>query len=308
MINALLSVGVAGAHVSDPCLLVVSQEAKRFKQCLQNQHQDHCREQRQALTDQVRRCRELAFTNEAIEEAIDAGESQVAGEDAYYLPETPASNAVAAVDVSKGNIQNFRHQFSNVTAFPIEDLDYGAGQGGCQNAFLAAPERYQFLGHFEFKRYLPEQELKPKPHSLFFFARMSEGVCYAAPKPGQRMDNGDLMVLNLPVGFFDFLRQATRQAGAEAVIVRCISEAECTGKKRKAVSLQVDYHATYLRLKRLQLCEKEEAGNRWYRRMAKFKVEKERLPDYCMEETLEENIRQLKAMLRQTGEALFEKL
>ena len=303
-----LFAGVAHGHVNYPCLQQVARAAEVLKQCTSTRHSDHCRDQRQALSDQVRICEKQAFTRNAIEEAIKEGEGRVSGGSSYYLPEKGADSPQAAIDTGKGNIENFRRQFPNVSAFPAEDLDYGVNQGGCHQAFLASPGRHQFLGHFEFGRYSLDDELSVEPYRLYFFARMSEGVCYAAPKPGQTMDNGDLVVLNLPTSFFAFLKQAVLQAGAEAVIVECENEADCTRKKREAVSLQVDYHATYLRLKRMLQCRQLAEDNRWYRRMAKLRLEKDELPTHCMEADLEKNIRLLRDDLKKTGKQLFEML
>lgn len=300
--------GSAYGHVYHSCLQQVAHEAQMLKQCTTTRHSDHCRDQRQALSDQVRVCQQQQFTSDAIEAAIREGESKVAGDSTYYLPEKNANIPQAAFDAGRGNVANFRGQFANVSAFPVEDLDYGVNQGGCHQAFLASPGRHQFLGHFEFKRYWVGESLQAEPYRLYFFARMAEGVCYAAPKAGQSMDNGDLVVLNLPTSFFAFLKQAVRQAGAEAVIVECADETECTQKKRKAVSLQVDYHATYLRLQRMEQCQEQAKDNRWYRRMAKLRLEKDELPTHCMEADLENNIRQLKDSLRDTGKQLFEGL
>lgn len=295
-------------HVVYPCLQEVARAAQALKQCTSSRKSDACRDSRQELSDQVRACRQQAFTAESIDEAIREGESKVSGGSSYYLPKRSVASPQSAIDTSRGNIANFRQQFANVSAFPVEDLDYGANKGGCHQAFLASAGRYQFLGHFELKRYALNDDLRPAPYRLYFFSRMSEGVCYAAPDAGQTMDNGDLAVVNIPGGFFSFLKQADRQAGAEAVVVECGAESECTRKKRDIVALQVDYHANYLRLQRMYQCRELAADNRWYRRMAKLRLQKESVPSYCMEDDLDQNIQHLRKSLDDTAKKLFEPL
>jgi hypothetical protein len=304
----MLAMTSTQAHVVYPCLQEVARQAKDLKQCTSARHADACRELRQTLSDQVRACRGQAFTAESIDEAIREGESKVAAGTSYYVPAQADDSPQASIDSSRGNIANFRQQFANVSAFPVEDLDYGVNQGGCHQAFLASAGRYQFLGQFELKRYDLKDDLKPMPHRLYFFSKMTEGVCYAAPNAGQAMDNGDLMVVNIPGGFFSFLEQAVRHAGAEAVVVECSNEAECTNKKREAIALQVDYHANYLRLKRMYQCQELAGANRWYRRMAKLRLQKEAIPTHCMEESLEQNIHHLRKSLNDNAKRLFESL
>ena len=305
----LFYTGNGYGHITHPCLMMVERLAASLKQCTSTRHDDHCRNARQALADQVRQCRKLAFTTEAIEEAIQEGEATVAGEGAaYHLDKTDDDSAMTAAAISKGNVHNFRQQFANVSVFPVEDLDYGAGQSGCHNAFLAAAGRYQFLGEFDLKRYRLNDKAGAEPYRLYFFSRMTEGVCYEAPQPDQTMENGDRVVLNLPEGFFPVLKQSTRQSGTVAVIVRCDNEGECTDKKRRALNLQMDYQATYLRWQRLQHCDALSSDNHFFPRITRLRFKKQELPGYCMEEDLEQNIQQLEATMKETEKALFEAL
>ena len=207
-----LPLSTTSAHVYHACLKAVEQAARDFKACTNQSRAEHCRKQRQHLSQQVNQCKAQAFAEEDIVDAIRHGESEIAGDPAYYLPSTGQADQQQGNDITQGNIENFREQFTNVSAFPVEDLGFGANMGGCNRAFLTKGKRYQFLGEFDFKRYTGK-DLKAVPHHLFFFARMTDGACYAAPRPGQTMDNGDLVVVNLPESFFPFLKQSSRVAG-----------------------------------------------------------------------------------------------
>ncbi|MCG8672694.1 MAG: hypothetical protein MI867_25050 [Pseudomonadales bacterium] len=298
----------SNAHVAESCLKLLEQSAQDLKHCVVKKKRENCRYDRQLLTDQVESCREQQFSDEEITHAIRVGESFVEGNASYYLEPSARDALNSAEMVAKGNVENFSVQFRKVKSFPVEDLYVGANMGGCHRAFLATGERYKFLGSFKFKRYNPEDIDNAVPHTIFFFNKMLEGVCYEAPNPGQTMPNGDRVVLNLPREFFVYLKRSAEIQDERAVTVICASEAECSTKKKKALELQVDYHASFLRLQRLKLCERQSKSNGVFQRMARFKITHEELPTHCMEETLDENIKSLSKTVNNIGRQLFDGL
>ena len=304
----LLLNGTAQAHVVYPCLQEIARAAKLLKECSNvTSTNNHCRKQRQTLSDHVDSCRKQQFTTEQIEKAIKEGESQVEGDSSYHLPEKADLTKQDAIDTSRGNIKNFYHRFSDLTAFPVDAMDQGVNQGGCTQAFLAGIDRYQFMGSLRLSRYArSEADEAPEIYYFYYFSQMVEGVCYPAPSAGQTLENGSRVILNLPGSFFTFLAQAVRQSGASAVIVRCKSEAECFNKQNETQARYSQYQAAYKQLQRLQQCQDFADGNRWYRRMAKLRLSERELPAHCEGVDLKSDISVLQEQVRQNDRLLFD--
>lgn len=309
LLFGVFSIG-AGAHVTSSCLMVLEQKAFDLKQCIETKGRENCGFERQLISNQIKECRQEQLSDDELEHAIKMGESYAQGTAAYHLgPSLQDSEKVATI-TTRGNIDNFRRQFAHVKAFPVEILQDGINVGGCNRAYLAALDRYNFLGKVELKRYDADDIDAEYPHTLYFFESMLEGTCYDAPSTGQVMSNGDRVVVNIPENFFTYLRRASKRDESKAVVVRCANAAECDDKKRQVLALQLDYQATFLRLKRLNLCKASDGAGGWFRRATRARptIDTEELPAYCDAENLDKNIEELSATLEKTGEQLFERL
>lgn len=303
MLGVMFSQG-AGAHVSRTCLKVVEQAARDLKTCEVKKSREACSAKRDVLSKKVAICTRQQFSNDDIVHAVRSGESRIAGNASYYLEPVAADAEKVVAEMGKGNQENFTEQFPFVESFPMGELYHGANQGGCRDGFLAVGERYNFLGQLDFKKY-DEKDLDiHKPYTLYFFNKMVDGTCYQTPLVGQRMANGDRTVVNLPVKFFEYLERGHDVQGSSSVIIRCNAISTCNDIKHKKLKIQVDYQATYLRIKRLEYCKKKASGNVLYRAL-KVKRKKEDLPSYCQDNDPWENLPKLRETLNHLGNELY---
>jgi hypothetical protein len=182
-VAGLYGTPVKAALTPDECYADISSAAEILQVCLVNQtYENECLPDEQALTAQMKVCRDVGGNQERMDLARQIGGSLVDGDPAQSPYQQLLARKREAKRLVRTNEDRFRNRYAKFLNYTPQIFEQSFDTRACMLAFEGTGQNYLFGGLAIVKRQgeqmLPQINVTEEEQTHLFFAKMVRGKCY----------------------------------------------------------------------------------------------------------------------------------